>query len=69
MNIFVTGATGFVGSHLTEALLAKGHSVRILVRSENKLATVFGEGFADRPDVTIVRGSLTDINSLEEGCR
>ncbi len=32
MTVLVTGAGGFIGSHLTEALLRNGHSVRALVR-------------------------------------
>jgi len=32
MRVLVTGAGGFIGSHLTEALLAEGHDVRALVR-------------------------------------
>ena len=30
MNVLVTGADGFIGSHLTESLLAKGHNVKVL---------------------------------------
>ena len=31
MNIFVTGSEGFIGSHLTEQLVKKGHNVKSLV--------------------------------------
>ncbi|MDH5368538.1 MAG: complex I NDUFA9 subunit family protein [Gammaproteobacteria bacterium] len=34
MNILITGATGFVGSHITDALLKKGHEVTVCVRNE-----------------------------------
>jgi uncharacterized protein YbjT (DUF2867 family) len=39
-NIFITGATGYIGSHLIPELLRRGHTVRALVRngSEKKLA-------------------------------
>ena len=32
MKVFVTGATGFIGSNLVRALLARGYPVRALVR-------------------------------------
>jgi nucleoside-diphosphate-sugar epimerase len=40
-EIFVTGATGYIGRALVPALLARGHHVRVLVRpgSERKAAT------------------------------
>jgi uncharacterized protein YbjT (DUF2867 family) len=41
MNIFIAGATGYIGRHLVPELLARGHSVRALVRasSVSKLPT------------------------------
>jgi dihydroflavonol-4-reductase len=50
MTTFVTGGTGFVGSHLVEALLATGRRVRALVRSDPK--------WLKGLDVEIVRGDL-----------
>lgn len=35
MKILVTGATGFIGSHLTRKLVEEGHSVEIIVRKES----------------------------------
>ncbi|NOX90404.1 MAG: NAD-dependent epimerase/dehydratase family protein [Calditrichaeota bacterium] len=37
MNVFLTGATGFIGSHLAEDLLDKGFNVRALLRTSSSL--------------------------------
>jgi nucleoside-diphosphate-sugar epimerase len=44
MKLLVTGATGFVGSHLVRALLARGDSVRILARDSAKAAVLGAAG-------------------------
>ena len=54
----VTGGTGFVGSHVVRALLAKGRSVRCLARAESRRDNL--EGLA----VEVVAGDLTDPASL-----
>lgn len=64
MKAFVTGATGFVGSHLVEALLAQGHEVACLARDAGKAARLFGDGRA-----RIVVGDLRSSGALEDGCR
>jgi nucleoside-diphosphate-sugar epimerase len=62
VKIFVTGGTGFVGSHLVEALMARDHEVVCLARSPAKVERVFGER---RP--MVVEGSLTDDEALRRG--
>ena len=62
MRAFVTGATGFVGSHLVDALLARGDEASCLVRNPAKAARVF----PDRSPETVV-GDLGDEAALRAG--
>ena len=82
MNILVTGATGFVGSHIVRMLLADGHRVRVLRRessSTKMLASLTsasesraaGSGLAGL-SVESAIGDVTDRNSVfaaVEGCK
>ncbi len=47
MKAFVTGATGLLGNNLVRALLAEGHTVRALVRSETKAWRLLGDTGAE----------------------
>jgi dihydroflavonol-4-reductase len=63
MNDLVTGATGFVGSHVARLLLARGNSVRVLVRASSDLRAL--DGMA----VERVTGDLRDPASLPAALR
>ena len=63
MRIFVTGATGFIGSQIVGNLLARGDEVLGLARSDEAAAAL-----ADR-DVTVWRGHLADPEGLAAAAR
>jgi dihydroflavonol-4-reductase len=63
---FVTGATGFIGSHVVRQLLLRGDRVRILARNSSRKSNIEAFGC----EVTI--GDLRDLSSLMrcvQGCR
>lgn len=59
MHYFVTGASGWIGSVVTRELLAAGHQVTGLARSDQSAATVRALGAG------VVRGGLTDLAVLQ----
>ena len=58
MRIFVTGASGWIGSPTVEQLVGEGHEVVGLARSDEAAATVAAAG------ATVLRGSLDDLDLL-----
>jgi dihydroflavonol-4-reductase len=61
MKCFVTGATGFLGSHVARQLLARGADLRLLVRPTSRL-----DNIAELPAERAI-GDLRDQESLKKG--
>jgi len=63
MQVFVTGATGFIGTGLVKELIAAGHQVRGLTRSGAGVEQMKALG------AEVHRGDLKDLDSLRSGAK
>jgi nucleoside-diphosphate-sugar epimerase len=64
MRVLVTGGTGYVGSFTVRALLAAGHTPRLLVRNPARIVTTVGVLDIDESAVEVARGDMTDEASV-----
>ena len=62
-NVFVTGATGFLGSWLTKSLIDRGANVTALIRDRVPYSELYLSGYADR--LNVVYGDLENYLLLE----
>lgn len=60
-SALVTGATGYIGGRLAPRLIERGHDVRVLARTPEKLS---GAPWID--NAKVIKGDLGDLSSLEE---
>ena len=63
MKVFVTGATGFIGSRVIDQLLHAGHEISALVRTEASAKPLAERG------VEIVKGDLTSLEAAAEAAK
>src|ERR1019366_647530 len=61
--VLITGASGFVGSHLAEALAREKVKVKLLVRKTSRLP------FVPTPEMEICYGDVTDLESVRQAAQ
>ncbi len=64
MKLLVTGAGGFIGSHLTELLVKEGYDVKAFVRYNSKNNWGWLESSSVKKDIEVITGDIRDYDSV-----
>lgn len=65
-KVLVTGAGGFIGSHLTEALVRQGAQVSAMVRYNSKNAAGWLDESPLKKDINVIYGDIRDTSFVEK---
>jgi UDP-N-acetylglucosamine 4-epimerase len=67
-NVLITGGAGFIGSNLTEALLQKGHFVRVLddFSTGKRENLIFDKAY---PSLEIIEGDIRDLGTCQKAIK
>lgn len=68
MNYLVVGGAGFIGSHVTRALLADGHSVTVFDNFSSGTRWHLGDAVSDQ-NLNIIEGDIKELECLEAAMR
>lgn len=69
MKVLITGAAGFIGSHLTELLVNEGFSVKVFIRYNSKNNWGWLESSSVKNDIEVVTGDIRDFDSVSNAIK
>ena len=69
MRILITGADGFIGSHLTEKLLSLGHHVTALSFYNSFGFIGWLNDVKKKPNLKIIKGDIRDLQFIESSIK
>lgn len=69
MKVLVTGAGGFIGSHLCEALINEGYEVRAMVRYNSKNLWGWLEYSDVKKEIEVINGDIRDFDFVQKSLK